>query len=184
MVRRRVEALGAIAGCRRWTGRVSDVEAARRFRGVAAGIQGETDGRARRPTAWGGRAAHRTTSIRGSGAPPGWSFKPSPYDFEKLLGDASHVARNLRNYIGHHLRELIRKFNGAPNENPGERFTPRDRVHLMVDLLLAGTGGACARRGRAERLRPRAAARAACSSSPRSTSPRGRRAAASPARRP
>ena len=34
--------------------------------------------------------------------------------------------------------ELIRKFDEALNENPGEHFTPRDVVHLMVDLLLAG----------------------------------------------
>ncbi len=33
---------------------------------------------------------------------------------------------------------LIRKFNEALNENLGEHFTPRDVVHLMVDLLLAG----------------------------------------------
>ena len=31
-------------------------------------------------------------------------------------------------------------FNEALNENPGEHFTPRDVVHLMVDLLLAGDG--------------------------------------------
>jgi type I restriction enzyme M protein len=36
------------------------------------------------------------------------------------------------------FEELIRKFNEALNENPGEHFTPRDVVHLMVDLLLAG----------------------------------------------
>jgi hypothetical protein len=34
--------------------------------------------------------------------------------------------------------ELIRKFNEALNDNPGEHFTPRDVVHLMVDLMLAG----------------------------------------------
>jgi type I restriction enzyme M protein len=33
---------------------------------------------------------------------------------------------------------LIRKFNEALDENPGEHFTPRDVVHLMVDLLFAG----------------------------------------------
>src|SRR5215469_13813524 len=36
------------------------------------------------------------------------------------------------------FEELIRKFNEALNENPGEHFTPRDVVHLMVDLMLAG----------------------------------------------
>jgi type I restriction enzyme M protein len=116
-------------------------------------------------------------------------YNTSRYDFEKLLGDAPHLAANLRNYIagfspnmrevlekfdfdntiskldeagllfkvlerfkdvdlhpdkvdnptmGTVFEELIRKFNEALNENPGEHFTPRDVVHLMVDLLLAG----------------------------------------------
>ena len=42
--------------------------------------------------------------------------------------------------MGTIFEELIRKFNEALNENPGEHFTPRDVVHLMVDLLLAGDG--------------------------------------------
>jgi type I restriction-modification system DNA methylase subunit len=33
------------------------------------------------------------------------------------------------------FEELIRRFNEALNENPGEHFTPRDVVHLMVDLM-------------------------------------------------
>jgi type I restriction enzyme M protein len=40
--------------------------------------------------------------------------------------------------MGTIFEELIRKFNEALDENPGEHFTPRDVVHLMVDLLLAG----------------------------------------------
>jgi type I restriction enzyme M protein len=40
--------------------------------------------------------------------------------------------------MGTIFEELIRKFNEALNENPGEHFTPRDVVHLMVSLLLAG----------------------------------------------
>ena len=39
--------------------------------------------------------------------------------------------------MGTIFEELIRKFNEALNENPGEHFTPRDVIHLMVDLLLA-----------------------------------------------
>jgi type I restriction enzyme M protein len=116
-------------------------------------------------------------------------YNTSRYDFEKLLGDAPHLAANLRNYItnfspnmkevlekfdfnntiakldeagllfqvlerfknvdlhpdrvpnhmmGTIFEELIRRFNEALNENPGEHFTPRDVVHLMVDLLLVG----------------------------------------------
>lgn len=40
--------------------------------------------------------------------------------------------------MGTIFEELIRRFNEALNENPGEHFTPRDVVHLMVDVLLAG----------------------------------------------
>jgi type I restriction enzyme M protein len=116
-------------------------------------------------------------------------YNTSRYDFDKMLGDAPHLAANLRNYIagfsqnmrevierfdfdntiskldeagllfqvlerfkkldlhpeivdnptmGTIFEELLRKFNEALNENPGEHFTPRDVVHLMVDLMLAG----------------------------------------------
>jgi type I restriction enzyme M protein len=40
--------------------------------------------------------------------------------------------------MGTIFETLLRKFNEALNENPGEHFTPRDVVHLMVDLMLAG----------------------------------------------
>lgn len=40
--------------------------------------------------------------------------------------------------MGTIFETLIRKFNEALNENPGEHFTPRDVVHLMVDLMIAG----------------------------------------------
>jgi type I restriction enzyme M protein len=40
--------------------------------------------------------------------------------------------------MGMIFEELIRKFNEALDENPGEHFTPRDVVHLMVDVMLAG----------------------------------------------
>ena len=49
--------------------------------------------------------------------------------------------------MGTIFEELIRKFNEALNENPGEHFTPSDVVHLMVDLLLAGDEARIARRG-------------------------------------
>src|SRR5579875_3864966 len=39
--------------------------------------------------------------------------------------------------MGYIFEELIRKFNEALNENPGEHFTPREVIHLMVNLLLA-----------------------------------------------
>lgn len=125
-------------------------------------------------------------------------YNTSRYDIEKLLGDAPHLAANLRNYIagfspnmrevlekfdfdntiskldeagllfqvlerfknvdlhpdtidnptmGTIFEELIRKFNEALNENPGEHFTPRDVVHLMVDLMLAGNQNRIRRKG-------------------------------------
>jgi type I restriction enzyme M protein len=40
--------------------------------------------------------------------------------------------------MGTIFEELIRRFNEALNENPGEHFTPRDVVHLMVALMLSG----------------------------------------------
>src|SRR4030067_1333966 len=49
-----------------------------------------------------------------------------------------HPEGNDNPTMGALFEELIRKFNEALNENPGEHFTPRAVVHLMVDLLLAG----------------------------------------------
>jgi len=43
--------------------------------------------------------------------------------------------------MGTIFEELIRRFNEALNENPGEHFTPRDVVHLMVSLMLSGDEG-------------------------------------------
>ena len=49
--------------------------------------------------------------------------------------------------MGTIFEELIRKFNEALDENPGEHFTPRDVVHLMVNLMLAGDEARIAGRG-------------------------------------
>ena len=51
--------------------------------------------------------------------------------------------------MGTVFEELIRKFNEALNENPGEHFTPRDVVSLMVDLMLAGDVDKLTQAGRA-----------------------------------
>lgn len=51
--------------------------------------------------------------------------------------------------MGTVFEELIRKFNEALNENPGEHFTPRDVVHLMVELMLAGEKDTLLEPGRA-----------------------------------
>lgn len=39
--------------------------------------------------------------------------------------------------MGYIFEELIRKFNEALDENPGEHFTPREVIELMVELVLA-----------------------------------------------
>ena len=49
--------------------------------------------------------------------------------------------------MGTIFEELLRKFNEALNENPGEHFTPRDVVHLMVDLMLVGDEDRIGRKG-------------------------------------
>jgi type I restriction enzyme M protein len=38
--------------------------------------------------------------------------------------------------MGYIFEELIRKFNEATNENPGEHFTPREVIHLMANIVL------------------------------------------------
>lgn len=42
--------------------------------------------------------------------------------------------------MGQMFEHLIYKFSTASNETAGEHFTPRDAIHLMVDLLLAPDG--------------------------------------------
>jgi len=39
--------------------------------------------------------------------------------------------------MGYVFEELIRRFNEALNENPGEHFTPREVIRLMVNLVLS-----------------------------------------------
>ena len=57
---------------------------------------------------------------------------------ERFQGVDLHPDRIDNATMGTIFEELIRRFNEALNENPGEHFTPRDVVHLMVDLMLAG----------------------------------------------
>jgi len=47
--------------------------------------------------------------------------------------------------MGYVFEELIRKFNEALDENPGEHFTPRDVIRLMVNLILSQDGQALAK---------------------------------------
>ncbi|MBI3042370.1 MAG: SAM-dependent DNA methyltransferase [Betaproteobacteria bacterium] len=57
---------------------------------------------------------------------------------ERFKNADLHPDRVDNTTMGTIFEELIRKFNEALDENPGEHFTPRDVVHLMVDLLIAG----------------------------------------------
>ncbi len=57
---------------------------------------------------------------------------------ERFGGVELHPGQVDNSAMGTIFEELIRKFNEALNENPGEHFTPRDVVHLMVGLMLAG----------------------------------------------
>src|SRR5262249_14774639 len=45
-----------------------------------------------------------------------------------------HPDRVPNHEMGYVFEELIRKFNEALNENPGEHFTPREVIRLMVAL--------------------------------------------------
>lgn len=46
-----------------------------------------------------------------------------------------HPSELSNHEMGYVFEELIRKFNEANNENPGEHFTPREIIRLMVDLM-------------------------------------------------
>lgn len=48
-----------------------------------------------------------------------------------------HPDQVLNHVMGLIFEELIRRFNEALDENPGEHFTPRDVVRLMTNLLLS-----------------------------------------------
>src|SRR5438309_1579862 len=56
---------------------------------------------------------------------------------EKFKNIDLHPERVSNLEMGYIFEELIRKFNEALNENPGEHFTPREVIRLMVDLLLS-----------------------------------------------
>ncbi len=47
-----------------------------------------------------------------------------------------HPDRVPNEEMGKIFEELLRRFNEATNENPGEHFTPREVIHLMVNLIM------------------------------------------------
>jgi len=56
-------------------------------------------------------------------------------DFADLDVRPSIVSNEAMGYI---FEELLRKFSEMSNETAGEHYTPREVIHLMVDLLLTG----------------------------------------------
>jgi type I restriction enzyme M protein len=56
---------------------------------------------------------------------------------EKFKSIDLHPDKVSNHEMGMIFEELIRKFNEMLDENPGEHFTPRDVIRLMVDLMLA-----------------------------------------------
>ncbi|MBN2251337.1 MAG: N-6 DNA methylase [Candidatus Altiarchaeota archaeon] len=56
---------------------------------------------------------------------------------ERFKGVDLHPDKVSNIDMGYIFEELIRKFNEALNENPGEHFTPREVIRLMVALLLS-----------------------------------------------
>ena len=56
---------------------------------------------------------------------------------EKFKNIDLHPEKVSNHDMGYVFEELIRKFNEALNENPGEHFTPREVIQLMVNLQLS-----------------------------------------------
>ena len=54
--------------------------------------------------------------------------------FNRVNLHPDHVDNHTMGYI---FEDLIRRFNEALNENPGEHYTPREVIRLMVNLLLS-----------------------------------------------
>jgi type I restriction enzyme M protein len=57
---------------------------------------------------------------------------------QKLSDADLHPDKVDNHTIGTIFEELIRRFNEQSNENPGEHFTPREVIRLMVRLLING----------------------------------------------
>src|SRR3989304_10621332 len=56
---------------------------------------------------------------------------------EKFKTLDMHPEKVSNHEMGYIFEELVRKFNEALNENPGEHFTPREVIRFMVNLVLS-----------------------------------------------
>lgn len=66
---------------------------------------------------------------------------------EKFAKIDLHPSRVSNAEMGDMYEYLIRTFNESSNESPGEHFTPRDAIRLMVDLIFAGDDDALSEPG-------------------------------------
>lgn len=57
---------------------------------------------------------------------------------ERFAGIDLHPSKVSNAEMGDMYEYLIRTFNESSNESPGEHFTPRDAIRLLVDLVFAG----------------------------------------------
>ncbi len=60
---------------------------------------------------------------------------------QRFCGVDLHPETVDNHQMGTIFEELIRRFNEALDENPGEHFTPREIIHLMADLLILPENG-------------------------------------------
>jgi type I restriction enzyme M protein len=65
----------------------------------------------------------------------------------KLSDSDLHPDKVGNHTMGTIFEELIRRFNEQSNENPGEHFTPREVIRLMVRLLINGNRAAFRKEG-------------------------------------
>ncbi len=66
---------------------------------------------------------------------------------ERFKGVDLHPDKVSNLDMGYIFEELIRRFNEALDENPGEHFTPREVIHLMVNLLFSQDEAELGRQG-------------------------------------
>ena len=66
---------------------------------------------------------------------------------ERFAGINLHPQKVTNAEMGDLYEYLIRTFNESSNEAPGEHFTPRDAIRLLVDLVFAGDDEALSTQG-------------------------------------
>jgi hypothetical protein len=85
--------------------------------------------------------ASKTATTRSVEPPDLLSITPRTSPSTPCLDDDANVARRLKSYINgfsENVREIFHRFrfDDAINRNPGEHFTPKDVIRLLVRLVL------------------------------------------------